>query len=87
MRSEPGSSCRCRGYAGYAFVHSFVAFLPLVVAVRVAERGARPAVNALTAQLALDTDRARLFGLMRALRSATAACSRRPRWRSGATRR
>jgi MFS family permease len=58
------------GYAGYAFVHSFVAFLPLVVAVRVAERGARPAVNALTAQLALDADRARLFGLMRALRNA-----------------
>jgi Major Facilitator Superfamily len=58
------------GYGGYAFAHSFLAFLPLVVLVRVAERGARPAVNGLTAQLALDEDRARLFGLMRALRNA-----------------
>jgi MFS family permease len=58
------------GYAGYALVDSFLVFLPLVVLVRVAERGARPAVNALTAQLALDEDRARLFGLMRALRNA-----------------
>jgi MFS family permease len=58
------------GYAGYALVHSFLVFLPLVVLVRVAERGARPALNALTAQVALDADRARLFGLMRALRNA-----------------
>jgi hypothetical protein len=58
------------GYAGYAFVHSFLAFVPLVVLVRAAERGARPALNALTAQVALDADRARLFGLMRALRNA-----------------
>jgi MFS family permease len=58
------------GYAGYGLVHSFLVFLPLVLLVRVAERGARPALNALTAQLALDADRARLFGLMRALRNA-----------------
>jgi MFS transporter len=58
------------GYVGYTLVHSFLVVLPLIVLVRVAERGARPALNALTAQVALDADRARLFGMMRALRNA-----------------